>query len=248
MSLLQQFAGMFQSGVAAEPFKKLASMTTPAIEMFGAAVGYNTFYGDAFPHGMSLKDRLLQTAEGYSPQLTMYKRLTGDGSGLYNYTPEEAISAGAVLGSIQPKGLNQKKATLDAIKFGREMTGEKAPKPLSAHKSLLKWAEKNKGRFNADALDDLKKWEQAEHMVHDARIKLAKELGLMRDSDPSKPSVEKLTKRQEYAIRIGVLHKLRPDVLAPNYREMYKQTWEKGTAKEIEKYAQLYQRYAGIFR
>jgi hypothetical protein len=153
---------------------------------------------------------------------------------LYNYTPKEAISAGLVLGSIQPKGLNQKKATLDAIKFGREMTGEKAPKPLSAHKSLLKWAQKNKGRFNAAALDDLKKWEQAEHMVHDARIKLAKELGLMQDSNPGEPSVEKLTKRQEYAIRLGVLHKLRPETLAPNYRDMYKQTWEKGSAKEIK--------------
>lgn len=205
----------------------LVDQGTPFVSIAGALIE-----GVFNPRADPTAQRVLESIQGYSRDATLLRRLFGDQGKWFTFTEAQAYMQ-RFGGSFMPRGINIEGLEASTKRRLQEEAGPAPPKP-HVYETLSDRA-LNSDRFPDEMKQNIERWRDGQDLIRYGKVTLARQLGLMQTNDPETPSVSRLTRRQEYAIKIGVLNRIRPGYLPGNWRDVYHDVWETHNTDAIER-------------
>lgn len=205
----------------------LVDQGTPFVSLAGALIE-GVFNPRADPTGQ----RVLESIQGYFRDATLLRRLFGDQGKWFTFTEAQAYMQ-RFGGSFMPRGINIEGLEASTKRRLQEEAGPAPPKP-HVYETLSDRA-LNSDRFPDEMKQNIATWRDGQDLIRYGKVTLARQLGLMQTNDSETPSVSRLTRRQEYAIKIGVLNRIRPGYLPGNWRDVYHDVWETHSTDAIER-------------
>jgi hypothetical protein len=136
-----------------------------------------------------------------------------------------------VLGGLSPKPFN--KTVNEQINARKTKKKPVAP----SYQQRYAWAMKQPDSVVPKKVrGDVRQWRRGQNMVHEGARALAKQMGLLNQDGTG--SVTQLYEhdggRQYYALRLGVLMSLRPNIPPKDAHRAFKKVWDSGNQKAID--------------